>query len=547
MNRIMITLIYMLGQCFALTASASDLKILEFPNGAKYISNRVVVVNKYDAPSYATNNYEAGFAQTGVESIDRICPGLGIIQVESFYPGVLRKPALIREISRIYIFILDETTAAQTVALELADNPNIESAELQFIPELYYTPDDPYVDQQWYLAHTHTLEAWDIVRGDTTRSSIVGVVDVGVDYNHADISPNLWINELEDINDNGILDPADNNNIDDDDNGIVDDVIGWDFADEDYNPISNNPHGTGVAGCISEATDNGLMGAGIGFSARLMILKAITDNGQLVEGYMPMIYAADNGARIMNCSWGIPIFRAYEQIIIDAVWEEDVLIVAAGGDGDQVVYPAGYEHVMAVSATDEYDHKASFAPYGEYVDICAPGVNLPIPWDDDFDMVSGTSFSAGFVSGLAALLRAWYPAFTNDEIEQLIEDSADPIDHLNPGFEGLLGAGRINSLTCLMTDIDESSSIPNSFRLFQNYPNPFNASTEIRYNLSQPGRIELAIFDLMGGKIAVLVDEIQSAGNYSLTWDASDYSSGVYFGQLKTSGQYSTSKMILLK
>jgi len=545
LKKIIIVFILLINLGQVSLSGAADLPIAEFPDGTKYIANRIVVVNEYEAPSFLIDNYNSGYAVTGVESVDRLCRKLGVIHVEPFYPGILRKPVLIREISRIYKFTLDQTTDVRTVAAILADDPNIESVELQFIPKLFYTPNDPYIDQQWYLDQVNVYEAWDIIRGDDTRNSIVGVVDAGIDYLHPDLADNIWINELEDINGNGRLDPEDNNFIDDDDNGIVDDVIGWDFAEEDYDPMANNPHGTGVAGCISEATDNEMMGAGIGFSARLMVLKAITDNGYLVDGYLPMLYAAENGATVINCSWGVPIYREFEQAIIEAVWESDVLIVAAGGEGDQVVYPAGYNHVMAVSATDQNDHKAPFGPYGDYIDICAPGVELLIPWDDDLSIVSGTSFSAGMVSGLAALIRAWVET-DNQNTQWLIEEAADPIDHLNPGYEGLLGHGRINAGDCV-TAIEEISAVPVEHSLIRNYPNPFNSSTEIRYALSEQGNAELIVYDLMGREVAVLVDEVQPAGNYSLTWDASRQSSGVYFARLRTNAQSFVCRLVLLK
>jgi subtilisin family serine protease len=528
-------------------AGSTDYQIIKSVDGLEYIGNQVVVVIKPDSPLFQINNFNLGYAATGVESVDRLCHELGVIKVEPFYKGILRKPALIRAISRMYTFTLETGRDAQFAADELAGDSNIAIAEIRYIPRLFYTPNDPYVDQQWFLEQTHALEAWDIVRGDTTRHAVVGLVDTGLDYHHPDLAANIWVNELEDINHNNMLDPGDIDNIDEDSNGIIDDVIGWDFADDDYDPIGSNPHGTGVAGCISEVTDNDLMGAGIGFSARIMILKAITDGGYLVDGYIPMLYAVENGAKIINCSWGTQVYREFEQYLIDAVWLTGALIIAAGGDGDQIVYPAGYDRVMAVSSTDQNDQRAPFAPYGEYIDICAPGVNLLIPWDDGMSIVSGTSFSAGFVSGLAALLRTWYPDFTNDQIQQLIEDSADPIDDLNPGYEGLLGAGRINCYTGVMTGIDDESENPYEYQLLRNYPNPFNSSTKISYEINNTGDVAIDIFDILGRKVETLINGIQPAGKYSLVWEATGLPSGIYFARLESNDQVTSNKMIFLK
>jgi len=508
--------IIMIGFAYA---GSADYQIAKSAEGLEYIGNQVIVVVKPDSTAFQANNSYLGYAATGVESIDRLCCELGVIKVEPFYKGILRKPALVSAISKMYIFTLETGRDAQFAANELAKDTNIQIAEIRYIPKLFYTPNDPFVDQQWFLTQTHTFEAWDIVRGDTTRHAVVGMVDTGLDYEHPDLAANIWVNDPEDINDNNMLDSGDIDYIDQDSNGVVDDVIGWDFAEDDYDPISSSNHATGVAGCISEVTDNGLMGAGIGFSARLMILKAITDGGVLIDGYFPMIYAAENGAQIINCSWGVPVYREFEQYLIDAIWLTDVLVIAAAGDGDQVVYPAGYERVMAVSSTDENDHK----------------------------IVSGTSFSAGFVSGLAALLRTWYPDFTNDQIQQLIEDSADPIDHLNPGYEGLLGAGRINCYAGVMTDIDYEPKMPIDYQVLQNYPNPFNSSTKISYELSQTGEISIDIFDILGRRVETLINQAQPAGKYNLIWDASGLPSGIYFARLQSTDQRHAQKMLLLK
>ena len=211
------------------------------------------------------------------------------------------------------------------------------------------------------------------------------------------------------------------------------------------------------------------------------------------------------------------------------------------------MYPAAYDHVMAVTATDQNDRKAYFASYGTWVDICAPGVFILAIYEDDYRVVSGTSFSTAIVSGLAGLLRAWYPGHSNDEIQLLIENSADPIDHLNPGFEGLLGAGRINSLACIATGINDGPAQPVSFSLFQNYPNPFNSATVLNYNLPEACPITICIHNLLGQRVDILYEGVRQAGEHSVTWDASDFPSGIYFARLETGGYAESLKLVLLK
>jgi len=137
-------------------AGIESIPINRLPDGTAYISNQIIIVNEHKAPSFQTNNTISGYAATGVGSVDQLCQALRVIKVEPFYKGILREPALIREISRMYIFTLHDETELFS-ALELFENdPNIEFAELYTLPELYYTPDDPYFRQ-----HGQTPDAGD--------------------------------------------------------------------------------------------------------------------------------------------------------------------------------------------------------------------------------------------------------------------------------------------------------------------------------------------------------------------------------------------------
>jgi subtilisin family serine protease len=548
LRAIAITLPYLIISSAIAGSSARHIDVL--PDGAMFISNKLIVVNEYGAPAYQTTKSIAGWAVTGVPSVDELCRKLGVISVEPFYRGILRKPALIREVSRMYIFTFSGEVNVLSASTVLTEDPNIELAELYTLPRLHYEPDDPYLDQQWHLYHTYTIEAWDTVRGDTTRHSIIAIVDTGVNWEHDDLGPNIWVNDAEDLNHNGIFDPEDINFTDDDSNGFVDDVVGWDFGDDDNDPAEDAVfHGSGVASSASEATDNDILGAGMGFSARLMCLKWTDHQGNFLDPYPCIIYAADNGAQIINCSWGYLNYSQAQQDIINAVWEEDVLVIASAGanSNDTRMYPAAYEHVMAVTATDQEDHKAYFASYGTWIDICAPGVNIPVIYRDDYSINSGTSYSTAIVAGLAGLLRTWYPEYSNDEIQQLIENSADPIDHLNPGYEGLLGAGRINSMGCVTTGLDDPLMKPRSLFLSQNYPNPFNSATVLNYTLTEAGSVTLSVYNILGRSVDILHQGSQQAGDYAIAWDASDLPSGIYFARLKAGRHSESIKLLLLK
>jgi serine protease len=537
--------------CLPLTLSLADeIGLAELPNGAKYIADQIIVVNECDVPAYITGQSQDGVAVTGVPSVDELCCRIGVIKVEPLYPGRLRKPELIREVSRMYIFTLADGIDPQSELSELTGDPNIAFADLYVVPELCYEPNDPQIGDQWHLAKTHVYEGWDMVRGDTTRHGVIGIVDTGIYWDHPDLAANIWVNPGEDLDHNGVFDSTDINYADDDSNGFVDDIIGWDFGNNDNNPIEPSPtHGTAVAGCASEVTDNGIGGAGIGFSARIMAVKAVRDDNPayLINVFVGLIYAADNGADVINCSWGSPQYNPSFQFLIYSL---DCLIVAAASRNDSLpIYPAAYDSVTAVTATDQNDHLSSFGAYGDWIDICAPGVDIYSTWGhSSMTTLDGTSFAAPQVCGMAALVRSWNPEMTVAQVESTIEASADNIDSLNPGYEGLLGAGRLNCYNWLRTDRTfDNPQAPKAFALHSNYPNPFNAQTVISYNLPEPSEVSLDVYDLLGRKIASLISERQQAGEHSIIWDAKNRSSGIYYYRLKAGDLAQSRRCLLLK
>jgi subtilisin family serine protease len=179
-------------------------------------------------------------------------------------------------------------------------------------------PNDPLYEDQWYHLALGAARIWPEIPAG--KEIIVGVIDTGIEYDHPDLVHNIWINRAEDLNQNGILDPADINGLDDDGNGYIDDVVGWDFTDAprfpdngDYLGEDNDPsdeyfqgHGTQIAGIIAAEINNNIGIAGLVPGIRIMNLRAGTANGYLEEDDVAraILYAVDNGARIINMSFG---------------------------------------------------------------------------------------------------------------------------------------------------------------------------------------------------------------------------------------------------
>ncbi len=339
------------------------------------------------------------------------------------------------------------------VASKIKKLNSVEWAEPKFVRRVAFDPNDPGYLNQYNLAIVKAAQAWDISQGDT--NVVIGIVDTGVDWPHPDLYANIWHNPhwRTDIN-------------------FPNDSIGWDFGGlngtPDNNPSEDKPvHGTFVAGVASAVTNNSVGVAGIGFKCKIMAVKVAradqTDafgSPFIVYGDEGIKYAADNGAKVINCSWGGGGFSNAEQDIINYAISKGALVVAAAGnDGSSGVnYPAAYKGVLSVGATDSNDKLAWFSNYGTNLDVCAPGVGIFSTWDTASYLSggSGTSFSSPLTAGLAALVYSHFPNYTPLQVGEQIRVNCDNIDSLNPGLNYQLGQGRINAYKTLANSNSES-------------------------------------------------------------------------------------------
>jgi subtilisin family serine protease len=269
-------------------------------------------------------------------------------------------------------------------------------------------PDDPRYGDLWGMAKIRAPQAWDLSTGDPDL--VVAIIDTGIDYTHPDLAANIWTNPGEI--------PA--NSIDDDGNGYVDDVHGYDFYNNDGDPMDDHFHGTHVAGTTGAVGNNGVGVAGVNWHVRLMALKFLASSGSgPVSGAIGALeYAARMGARISNNSWGS---GAYSQALYDAIKNAQVadhLFVAAAGNSyanadTQPTYPAAYDldNIISVAAMDKSDGLAAFSNWGvRTVDLGAPGVSiLSSVLGGGYASYSGTSMATPHVAGAAALLYALHP------------------------------------------------------------------------------------------------------------------------------------------
>ncbi len=294
------------------------------------------------------------------------------------------------------------------------------------VRKIISTPNDTDFGSQWSLTKIKADQAWDVNPGGSPV--VVAVIDNAIQTNHPDLAANM--------------------------------VAGKDMSstlDTDPNPPNATfSHGTHVAGIVSAVTNNSLGIASAGNNkVKVMPIKATPDGGNansIYYGFEGIIWAVDNGAKIVSLSWGGAGFSQAEQDVIDYAFNNGVMVVAAAGNdnSDELSYPAAYNHVISVASLDVNDSRSSFSSYGSTVDISAPGRGIlsTIPFGA-YASFSGTSMATPLVSSCLAYIWSCFPNLTMAQLENVLKTTADDISVSNPNFSGQLGAGRVNLLNAV--------------------------------------------------------------------------------------------------
>jgi subtilisin family serine protease len=429
-------------------------------------------------------------------------------------------------------------------------------------------PDDPFLHSSgswgqdfpdlWGLFQIEAPAAWELSQGDGV---IVAVVDTGLDIAHSDIAANLWVNPGE-IPDNGI---------DDDGNGFIDDIHGWDFTtcgrrDGGGDCVASKPrgadvrdaagHGTHVAGIIAAEGDNAIGIIGVAPKAKVMALEALDRSGlgsncDLAEA---LVYAAENGARVINASWSGPPSDTMRLAVEYVAKTFDAIIVASAGNGgvplERGRYPANLAEVLAVGSTTHTQERAPNSNFGGPLALVAPGggeagpqtVGRPdrsvlsllardsdlgrvynlqhacedlerdeclqlievcetAPWvvEGEYVRASGTSQAAPHVSGVAALVRSRHPEFNRQQVRQVLKQGSDDLGE--PGWDPYVGHGRLNARRAVSFDsipVAEITTPENRAKVWER-DFPFTIEGTVLSPDEEFGEWELSVGALDGG------------------------------------------------
>lgn len=387
-------------------------------------------------------------------------------------------------LQRTFRMDFEDVNRVDQLVKDLGNLPQIEYAEKAPLFRISMLPNDPYynsdmsggmwgsANSSWHLDLINAEAAWDINEGDS--SIVVAILDNAIYVNHPDLA-------------NKVVSQIDLGN-----------------GDDDPNPPENTyiwSHGTHGAGLIAAETNNNVGVSSIGNKISLMAVKLgddASDGQSMAAGYEGIIWAADNGADVINMSWGSSQYFATMQNTVNYAYNKGCVMVAAAGNNgngaetqqnediplNYVGYPAALEHVIAVGSCDVGDNKSDFSEYGTWIDVLAPGGYATTGLmglgafsvlsttaceagtvtdmfngttggaatfgvEGNYDLMQGTSMASPVTSGLCGLILSANPNLTPEELLQLLKNTCANVDSENAEFIDSIGAGRIDALAAV--------------------------------------------------------------------------------------------------
>ncbi|MFF2482002.1 S8 family peptidase [Paenibacillus sp. NPDC058071] len=289
-----------------------------------------------------------------------------------------------------------------------------------------------YKQYQWNLPSIKTELGWDVSKGSDQVT--VAVLDTGVQLDHPDLKGKL--------------------------------IQGMNIVDTAAKPSDDVGHGTHVAGIVGATVNNGEGVAGLSWYNKVMPVKVLDSSGagstySVAQG---LIWATDNGAKVINMSLGNYAQADFLHDAIKYAYDHDVVLIAASGNDntERPGFPAAYPEVFAVAATDANKKKASFSNYGDYIDVAAPGDSIASTYPGgQYAALSGTSMASPHVAALAGLIRSVNPDLTNVQVMDIMRSSAADLG--DPGKDIYYGYGLIDVDKALKAAVSGATTL-------QNYP-----------------------------------------------------------------------------
>jgi thermitase len=393
--------------------------------------------------------------------------------------------------SDLHLVELPANASEKAVVERLNRHPHIKFAELDRLVTPNFVSNDPYMGSEWYLNKVGATTAWDTTQG---AGVIIAILDSGVDGTHPDLAPQM--------------------------------VPGYNFYDNNTNTADANGHGTAVAGVAAAATNNALGVAGVAGQARIMPVRIADANAYAYYSTIAkgVTYAADNGARVVNCSYGGVAGSSTIQSAAQYLKNKGgLMFVSAGNNGiDENITPT--TTMIAVSATDQNDYRTSWSSYGSFVSMAAPGITYTTSRGGSYDNWQGTSFSSPLTAGVAALMMAAKPSLGGADIEKLMFSTA--VDIGAAGRDIYYGYGRVDAAAAvqavLNTTVAADTQAP---KVSISNPIAYASVTGVvPVNVSATDNVGVARVELKVNGSTVSVD---SAAPFAFSWDSAGVSNGM--------------------
>ena len=381
----------------------------------------------------------------------------------------------------------DEVAAMQA----LKKDGRFKYVELDMAMAPAATVNDPSLSKSWALPKLQAYTAWDTANGSGVT---IAILDSGLDSSHLDLKANY--------------------------------VPGWNFYDNNSNTADVNGHGTAVAGAAAMVGNNSTGSAGVAYGAKIMPVRISSPDGYAYASTMSqaLYWATDNGARVANISFsGVP-GNATVQSAAEYMRSKGGYVVAAAGNSGGLENIAAHDSILAVSATDENDARATFSSYGPYVDVSAPGVNIYSAWSGGgYGNYWGTSFSSPIVAATAALVMSANSTLTPADIDKILKSTA--VDLGAAGTDQYFGAGRVDAARAVAAAKTYVTSDTEAPTISIASPTGGSVSGVVAVDVKYSDNVGVTRAELYVNGSKVATDDTSP---FAFAWDTAAYADGSY-------------------